>query len=107
MKQATLIGRNVRRNLRRSVLTAATIALATFIYAVLISVPGSIDRIVSEASTTLRLIVGNRTAPWYDLPARYCDQIRAMPGAAACVATTRCAAFYRDLREPIIAGADG
>ena len=80
-----LIERNMRRNLRRTILTILTIALATFIYTVLVSVPASMDRIEKDASGTLRLFINNKTAPWEDLPARYCDQINKMPGAAACV----------------------
>ena len=75
-----LIERNMRRNLRRTILTMLTIALAAFIYTVLVSVPASMDRVVKDASGTLRLFVVNKTAPWEDLPARYCDQIDKMPG---------------------------
>ena len=74
-----LMARNVRRNLRRTILTTITVALATFIFTVLVSVPASMDRIIADASVTLRLIVNNKTAPWYDLPARYCNEIRQMP----------------------------
>src|SRR5271154_238294 len=74
----------MRRNLRRTILTILTIALATFIYTVLVSVPASMDRVVKDASGTLRLIINNKTAPWEDLPARYCDDIDKMPGVAAC-----------------------
>ena len=102
-----LIERNLRRNLRRSVLTALTIALATFIYVVLISVPGSMDRIVSDASATLRLIVVNRSLPLYGLPARYCDQIREISGTVACVAVAGWPATYRDASDSILAVAEG
>jgi putative ABC transport system permease protein len=98
-----LIERNMRRNLRRTILTILTIALATFIYTVLVSVPASMDRIVKDASGTLRLIVVNKTAPWEDLPARYCDEIDKMPGAAACVGITGWFATWRDVSEPILA----
>jgi putative ABC transport system permease protein len=98
-----LIERNMRRNLRRTVLTILTIALAAFIYTVLVSVPASMDRIMKDASRTLRLIVVNKTAPWEDLPARYCDEIDKMPGAAACVGITGWFATWRDVSEPILA----
>ena len=91
-----LIERNMRRNLRRTILTILTIALATFIYTVLVSVPASMDRVVKDASGTLRLIINNKTAPWEDLPARYCDDINKMPNVAACVAITGWPATWRD-----------
>jgi putative ABC transport system permease protein len=97
---------NIRRNLRRSILTTLTVALATFIFTVLVSVPASMDRIISDASTTLRLVVNNKTAPWYDLPARYCDAIEKLPGCAACVAITGWPAVWRNVSEPVfVAGA--
>lgn len=96
-----LIERNMRRNLRRTILTILTIALATFIYTVLVSVPASMDRVVKDASGTLRLIINNKTAPWEDLPARYCDDIKKMPDVAACVAITGWPATWRDVSEPV------
>ncbi|HEY6395767.1 MAG TPA: ABC transporter permease [Candidatus Binataceae bacterium] len=102
-----LILRNLRRNLRRTILTGFTLALATFIYTILVSVPGSMDRIVHDASATLRLIVLNRSLPLYGLPGRYCDDIRKMPGAAACVAIDGWPATYRDVSDPILAVAEG
>jgi putative ABC transport system permease protein len=107
LKTIKLIERNMRRNPRRTVLTMLTVALATFIFTVLISVPASMDRLVSDAATGLRLVVNNRTAPWGDLPARYCDEIRPLPGAAACVALTGWVANYRDVSDPIQAFAAG
>jgi putative ABC transport system permease protein len=98
-----LIERNMRRNLRRTILTILTIALATFIYTVLVSVPASMDRVVKDASNTLRLIIVNKTAPWEDLPARYCDDINKMPGVAACVAITGWPATWRDVSDPVFA----
>lgn len=98
---AALIARNMRRNPARTILTTLTIALATFIYTVLASVPASMDRIISDASKTLRLVVINRTAPWVDLPARYCNQIREMPGCVACVAMTGWPAYYRDPTDTV------
>jgi putative ABC transport system permease protein len=98
-----LIERNMRRNLRRTILTVLTIALATFIYTVLVSVPASMDRVVKDASGTLRLIINNKTAPWEDLPARYCDDINKMPGVAACVAITGWPATWRDVSDPVFA----
>jgi putative ABC transport system permease protein len=98
-----LIERNMRRNLRRTILTTLTIALAAFIYTVLVSVPASMDRVIKDASGTLRLIMVNKTAPWEDLPARYCDEIEKMPGAAACVGITGWFATWRDVGDNILA----
>ena len=102
-----LMERNARRNLRRTLLTTLTVALATFVFTVLVSVPASMDRILADASTTLRLIVNNKTAPWYDLPARYCDSIRKLPGCAACVAVTGWPATWHDVSEQVFTASAG
>ena len=102
-----LIERNMRRNLRRTVLTMLTIALAAFIYTVLVSVPASMDRVIKDASGTLRLFTVNKTAPWEDLPARYCSDIEKMPGVAACVGITGWFATWRDVSNNILAFAAG
>ena len=94
----------MRRNLRkrRTILTILTIALATFIYTVLVSVPASMDRVVKDASGTLRLIINNNTAPWEDLPARYCDAMNKNTCVAACTAITEwLCATWRDVSQPV------
>src|ERR1700674_3088372 len=92
--------RNLRRQLRRTVLTALTVALATFIFTVLVSVPASMDRIIDDAAKGLRLIV---TAPnAYKLPVRYREVIKGLPHVVACVAEIQWDAVYQDLRDPII-----
>jgi putative ABC transport system permease protein len=107
LKTFKLIERNLRRNLRRTILTMLTIAIATFIFTILIAVPASMDRLVSDAATGSRLVVNNKTAPWEDLPARYCAEIRPLPGVAACVAITGWTSIYRDVSDPILAFAVG
>src|SRR5713226_9575727 len=99
MERLLLIVRNLRRHLRRTVLTSLTIVLATFVFVVLVSVPASMDTIISDASKTLRVMINNRTGPWYDLPPRYCDQIEKMPGVTACATLTGWPSTYREDRE--------
>jgi putative ABC transport system permease protein len=101
LKILTLIERNMHRNLRRTTLTVLTIALAIFVFTILISVPASMDRVISDAASGLRLVVNNKNAPWGGLPARYCAAIRPLPGAVACVALTGWVGIYRDASDPI------
>ncbi len=107
MRLLRLVGRNLARSPRRTILTAITVALSTFIFVLLISIPGSIDRIVQESSRTLRLIVINRSLPFYGIPSRYCDAIKRMQGAVACVAVTGWPATYRDPSDQVFAVAEG
>jgi putative ABC transport system permease protein len=103
MNLATLVARNLRRNQRRTVLTVLTVALSTLIFTVLMAVPASMDRIIKEAAASLRVMVNNRTGPWYGLPVRYCDDIRRMPGVRACLSFTGWFGTYRDPRNVVLA----
>jgi putative ABC transport system permease protein len=64
-------------------------------------VPASMDRIIEQASTTLRVVINNRTGPWYDLPPKYCDQVAHIPGVTACVAMTGWPTIYQNERDVI------
>ncbi len=70
----TIALRNMRRQLRRTILTGLTFAIAVFIYTVLVAVPWSMDRIADNASKGLRLVVTERNNG--RLPARYCEPIK-------------------------------
>lgn len=96
MNLTTLMTRNLRRNRRRTILTTLTVALSTLIFTVLMAVPDSMDQIVKQASGSLRVMVNNRTGPWYGLPVRYCDEIDRISGVRACMALTGWFGTYRD-----------
>lgn len=92
--------RNMRRQPRRTILTALTFAVAVFMYTVLVAVPWSMDRIADGASKGLRLVVTERNND--RLPARYCDQIKKMPHVLGCAPEIIWGAVYRDPKDPII-----
>jgi putative ABC transport system permease protein len=89
--------RNMRRQLRRTILTALSFAVAVFLYTVLIAVPVSMDRIAADAAKGLRLIVIAHNS--YRLPARYCNE----PHVMACAPEIQFDAVYRDPRKPVMA----
>ena len=93
--------RNMRRQLRRTILTALSFAVAVFLYTVLVAVPVSMDRIAADAAKGLRLIVIAHNS--YKLPARYCNEIKKMPHVMACAPEIQFGAVYRDPRNPVMA----
>jgi putative ABC transport system permease protein len=93
--------RNMRRQLRRSVLTALSFAVAVFLYTVLIAVPVSMDRIAADAAKELALIVVPHNS--YKLPAKYCNEIKKMPHVMACAPEIVFGAIYRDPRNSVMA----
>jgi putative ABC transport system permease protein len=95
MKFLILILRNMRRNLRRTILTLLTIAVATLVFAMLVSVPTSMDRIIDLVAKDQRLFVTNRAGPW-NIPAKYCNDIRKMAHVEGCAAELDIFMLYRN-----------
>jgi len=95
MKFLILILRNMRRNLRRTILTLLTIAVATLVFAMLVSVPTSMDRIIDLIAKDQRLFVTNRAGPW-NIPAKYCNDVRKMPHVDGCAAQLDIFMLYRN-----------
>lgn len=93
--------RNMRRQLRRTILTALTFAVAVFLYTVLVAVPISMDRMAAEAAKGLWLITIAHNS--YRLPAKYCNDIRKMPHVIACAPQIQFATIYRNPRNFITA----
>ena len=91
--------RNMRRQLRRTILTGLTFAVAVFLYTVLVAVPVSMDRIAADAAKGLRLITIAHNS--YRLPARYCNDIKKMPHVLACAPELQFNTIYRDPRNYI------
>ena len=99
-KLLTIAFRNMRRQLRRTILTGMTFAIAVFIFTVLIAVPWSMDRIADNASKELRLVVTERNNG--RLPARYCGPIRKLQHVLGCAAEILWTATYRDPKNPVV-----
>jgi putative ABC transport system permease protein len=93
--------RNMRRQLRRTILTALIFAVAVFLYTVLVAVPISMDRISEDAAKGLRLIVIAHNS--YRLPAKYCSDIKKMRHVVACAPEIQFTGMYRNPRDSIMA----
>ena len=89
--------RNMRRQPRRTILTALTFAIAVFLYTVLVAVPVSMDRIAADAAKGLRLITIAHNS--YKLPAKDCNEIKKMAHVVACAPEVQFTTIYRDPRN--------
>lgn len=96
-----LVVRNAMRQPRRAILTVLTFAAATFIFTVLVSIPASIDKILSHFSQTLRVLSYNADGRYLGLPAHYCHEIERIPGVVACTPLVYLRAIYQSEREII------
>ena len=101
MKLLPLIFRNLRRRFLRTSLSIFTLFLAAFLFTVLIAVPASIDKVIDEASTGLRVIVSAPNA--YMLPIWYRDAFKKMPDVVATTAERQWDGLYKDDRQAIVA----
>jgi len=101
MKLLPLIFRNLTRRFLRTSLSIFTLFIAAFLFTVLIAVPASIDKVIDEASTGLRVIVSAPNA--YMLPIWYRDAIKKMPDVVATTAERQWGGLYKDDRQPIVA----
>jgi putative ABC transport system permease protein len=95
MKFLILIVRNMMRQARRTLLTSLTIAVATLVFAMLLAVPSSMDRIIETAARGQRLFVTNRAGP-YGLPAKDCLEIRELAHVTGCAAEWDVFFLYRN-----------
>ncbi len=95
MKYLMLILRNLMLRTRRTLLTGLTIAVATMVFAMLVAVPTSIDRIIEAAARNQRLFITNRAGP-YGLPAKYCAEIKQTPHVTGCAAELDSFMLYRN-----------
>ncbi len=101
MKLVLLIFRNLSRRRLRTLLSVLTLFIAAFLLTVLIAVPFSLNRMLDDVSTGLRVIV---TAPnAYMLPIWYRDAIQKMPGVVAATAERQWGGIYKDERQPVVA----
>jgi putative ABC transport system permease protein len=80
----SLIFKNIKRNMRRSVLTGLSIAISIFIFCLLLSITGAIHYTLDEAGKTLTLLVqeGSSGSFFFGLPVSYVPKIREIPGVA-------------------------
>ncbi len=95
MKYLELIARNMARRTRRTILTGLTIAVATFVFAMLVAVPSSMDKIIETAARGQRLFIVNRAGP-YGVPGKYCREIETMPHVSGCAGEWEFYMHYRN-----------
>jgi len=72
------IHRNLTRNLLRTLLTCAAVALPVVIYVLTTSVVHQIDKFLDNSVKQLRLVVTNKTSVVNPLPQRYSSQIQSL-----------------------------
>lgn len=83
MKYLPLVFRNLLRNKLRTALTGGAIGLAMLLVCFFMTMPGGIDRLLSEISSNVRVSVHNKGGVVYDMPWSYVQRVRSIPGVTA------------------------
>jgi len=78
-----LVFRNLLRNKLRTALTGGAIGLAMLLVCFFMTMPGGIDRLLSEVSSNVRISVHNKGGVVYSMPYAYVQRVRSLPGVAA------------------------
>jgi putative ABC transport system permease protein len=98
-----LVARHLQEYPWRSICLTLAFSLASLVTSILISVPVSLDAITRQATDSLRLVILNKTGPWYGIPDRYCREVKKVSGIVGCIAASGWPAVYRNAEEPIVA----
>lgn len=83
MKYLPFVLRNLGRNKLRTALTGGAIGLAMLLVCFFMTMPGGIDRLLSEISSNVRVSVHNKGGVVYDMPYAYVHRLRSLPGVTA------------------------
>ncbi len=83
MKFLPLVLRNLGRNKLRTVLTGAAIGLAVLLVCFFMTMPGGIDRLLSEVTSNVRISVHHKGGVVYLMPYSYVQRLRSVPGVVA------------------------
>src|SRR6266478_2015790 len=98
MTSAGFVSRSCVRNLRRSVLTASTVAIAIFVAMLMISSIVHTDSFIESAAGSPRLVIQNGASMTLGLPLAYATRIAQIPGVKSVCAGYWTASFYREPR---------
>jgi putative ABC transport system permease protein len=95
MKFAGLILKSVRRNLRRTMLTVFSVAIAVFLFAALRAVLDGFHAAAEDSSST-RIVTINRTSLIFPMPSSHADTIRTVPGVREVTWASWFGGIYKD-----------
>lgn len=98
MTLATLVGVNLRRRLRRTLLTVLGVAVAFFLFVMLRSVITTLNA-SAEMSSATRLVARNQIGIVFPLPISYGNRLRAVEGVTALTWANWFGGLYVDERN--------
>ncbi len=98
-KLTRLMFKNLLRSRRRTVLTVLSIAVALFMFAVLVSLPTFANQMLADTASAVRIISRTKMGFAYPLPEAYKLKIATMPHVVAVAALVIYGGIYHEARD--------
>src|SRR5205807_6171476 len=98
-KYLTLIFKNLLRSKRRNILTILSIAVALFIFSVLVSLPSFANQFLADTASSVRLLCRTKMGLAYPLPEAYKVKIATIPHVAAVAPLVIYGCIYHDASD--------
>lgn len=95
LKFSGLVFKSARRNIRRTLLTVTSVAIAVFLFASLRAVLDGFHG-VAEASSSTRIVTIRSTSLIFTMPASHADTMRTIPGVRDVTWANWFGGFYKD-----------
>ena len=99
MKYLKLVLRNLLRSKRRTILTILSIAVALFIFSVLVSLPSFANQFLADTASSVRIICRTKMGLAYPLPVAYKPKIAAIPHVVAVAALVIYGGIYHEVSD--------
>src|SRR3989440_3440857 len=104
-KYLTLIFKNLRRSKRRTILTILSIAVALFIFSVLVSLPSFANQFLADTSSSVRILCRTKMGLGYPLPEAYKLKIATIPHVVAVAPLVIYGGIYHEASDQFPSGA--
>src|SRR5262249_2293961 len=99
MKYLKLVLRNLLRSKRRTILTILSIAVALFIFSVLVSLPSFANQFLADTASSVRIICRTKMGLAYPLPVAYKPKIATIPHVVAVAPLVIYGGIYHEVSD--------
>src|SRR5258708_29546896 len=99
MKYLKLVLKNLLRSKRRTILTILSIAVALFLFSLLVSLPTFADQMLADTTSSTRLLCRTKMGLGYPLPLAYKSKIATIPHVVAVAALVIYGGIYHEVSD--------
>src|ERR1700745_3862471 len=99
MKYLKLVLKNLLRSRRRTILTILSIAVALFIFSVLVSLTSFANQFLADTASSVRILCRTKMGLGYPLPVAYKPRIAAIPHVVAVAPLVIYGGIYHEVSD--------